>query len=172
MVLDIVVVVSRAEHAVDEEDAAEKEEENPFDFQRTSLAGLALDSQQPVVASGRAPLCKCRTPSRHHLEPQDRRDYTPELLIQKRGLNTELDVEADMIDEVQKVQKRELEIKWLNMNPESLDPTEYTTDDEDMITYDVEAEELEPNAEDKFTHEGMLYEQSRDLFACDNSNTI
>ncbi|GFU28317.1 uncharacterized protein TNCV_99811 [Trichonephila clavipes] len=35
--------------------------------------------------------------------------------------------------------------------PRKSGPTEYTTDDEDMITYDVEAEELEPNAEDKFT---------------------
>ncbi|GFU40615.1 uncharacterized protein TNCV_3230081 [Trichonephila clavipes] len=28
--------------------------------------------------------------------------------------------------------------------------TEYATDDEDMIVHDVEAEELEPNPEDKF----------------------
>ncbi|GFT02825.1 uncharacterized protein TNCV_1846421 [Trichonephila clavipes] len=27
---------------------------------------------------------------------------------------------------------------------------EYTTDDEDMIMYDVQAEELEPNPDDKF----------------------
>ncbi|GFV29834.1 hypothetical protein TNCV_2082991 [Trichonephila clavipes] len=26
---------------------------------------------------GRAPALQCRTPSRHHLELQDRRDYTP-----------------------------------------------------------------------------------------------
>ncbi|GFX90075.1 uncharacterized protein TNCV_2420591 [Trichonephila clavipes] len=30
-------------------------------------------------------------------------------------------------------------------------PTELTTDDEDMIMYDVQAEELEPNPEDKYT---------------------
>ncbi|GFV86007.1 hypothetical protein TNCV_203871 [Trichonephila clavipes] len=43
---------------------------------RTSLAGLALDS---AISSGlgRAPALQCRTPSRHHLELQDRRDYTP-----------------------------------------------------------------------------------------------
>ncbi|GFT63712.1 hypothetical protein TNCV_871341 [Trichonephila clavipes] len=48
----------------------------PFDFQRTSVAGLALDSAN---SSGleRAPALQCRTPSRHHLELQDRRDYTP-----------------------------------------------------------------------------------------------
>ncbi|GFX09412.1 hypothetical protein TNCV_4697991 [Trichonephila clavipes] len=33
--------------------------------------------QQPVVASGEPPALQCRTPSRHHLELQDRRDYTP-----------------------------------------------------------------------------------------------
>ncbi|GFU46511.1 hypothetical protein TNCV_413991 [Trichonephila clavipes] len=34
-------------------------------------------SQQPVVASGEPPALQCRTPSRHHLELQDRRDYAP-----------------------------------------------------------------------------------------------
>ncbi|GFW67311.1 hypothetical protein TNCV_2595441 [Trichonephila clavipes] len=53
-----------------------KEEENPFDFQRTSLVGLALDSATSS-GLGRAPTLQCRTPSRHHLELQDRRDYTP-----------------------------------------------------------------------------------------------
>ncbi|GFW44283.1 hypothetical protein TNCV_1747121 [Trichonephila clavipes] len=48
----------------------------PFDFQRTSLAGLALDSATSS-GLGRAPALQCRTPSRHHLELQDRRDYTP-----------------------------------------------------------------------------------------------
>ncbi|GFU09801.1 hypothetical protein TNCV_357581 [Trichonephila clavipes] len=47
----------------------------PFDFQRTSLVGLALDS---ATSSGLGePHLQCRTPSRHHLELQDRRDYTP-----------------------------------------------------------------------------------------------
>ncbi|GFT58108.1 hypothetical protein TNCV_722841 [Trichonephila clavipes] len=36
-----------------------------------------LRIQQPVVASGEPPALQCRTPSRHHLELQDRRDYTP-----------------------------------------------------------------------------------------------
>ncbi|GFX25493.1 hypothetical protein TNCV_1407591 [Trichonephila clavipes] len=93
MVLDIVVVVSRTEHAVDEEDAAEIDKllevagavsitelggggRIPFDFQRTSLAGLALESATRS-GLGRAPALQCRTPSRHHLELQDRRDYTP-----------------------------------------------------------------------------------------------
>ncbi|GFX56091.1 uncharacterized protein TNCV_1954111 [Trichonephila clavipes] len=53
-----------------------KEEEDSFDFQRTSLAGLALDSATSI-SLGRAPALQCRTPSRHHLELQDRRDYTP-----------------------------------------------------------------------------------------------
>ncbi|GFW78959.1 hypothetical protein TNCV_3305581 [Trichonephila clavipes] len=34
-------------------------------------------SKQPVVALGEPPSLQCRTPSRHHLELQDRRDYTP-----------------------------------------------------------------------------------------------
>ncbi|GFU88727.1 hypothetical protein TNCV_4444041 [Trichonephila clavipes] len=46
----------------------------PFDFQRTSLAGLVLDS---AMAWGEPPALQCRTPSRHHLELQDRRDYAP-----------------------------------------------------------------------------------------------
>ncbi|GFY19398.1 hypothetical protein TNCV_4127851 [Trichonephila clavipes] len=44
--------------------------------QRTSLAGLALDSATSS-GLGRAPALQCRTPSRQHLELQDRRDYTP-----------------------------------------------------------------------------------------------
>ncbi|GFX94035.1 hypothetical protein TNCV_3413971 [Trichonephila clavipes] len=45
-------------------------------FKRTSLAGLALDSATSS-GLGRALALQCRTPSRHHLELQDRRDYTP-----------------------------------------------------------------------------------------------
>ncbi|GFW52263.1 transposable element Tcb1 transposase [Trichonephila clavipes] len=48
----------------------------PLDFLRTSLAGLALDSATSS-GLGRAPALQCRTPSRHHLELQDRRDYIP-----------------------------------------------------------------------------------------------
>ncbi|GFV48000.1 hypothetical protein TNCV_4150861 [Trichonephila clavipes] len=47
-----------------------------FDYQKTSLAGLALDSATSS-GLGRAPALQCRTPSRHHLELQDRRDYAP-----------------------------------------------------------------------------------------------
>ncbi|GFV53294.1 hypothetical protein TNCV_1645261 [Trichonephila clavipes] len=84
MVLDIVVVGSRTEHAVDEEDAAETDkllevvgavsitevgggdfEERrrriPFDLQRTSLAGLALDSATSR-GLGRAPRCAMQDP--------------------------------------------------------------------------------------------------------------
>ncbi|GFT39354.1 uncharacterized protein TNCV_2422621 [Trichonephila clavipes] len=43
---------------------------------RISLAGLALESATSS-GLGRAPALQCRTPSRHHLELQDRRDYTP-----------------------------------------------------------------------------------------------
>ncbi|GFV43767.1 hypothetical protein TNCV_4609251 [Trichonephila clavipes] len=35
------------------------------------------DIQQPAVALGEPPTLQCRTPSRHHLELQGRRDYTP-----------------------------------------------------------------------------------------------
>ncbi|GFU73253.1 uncharacterized protein TNCV_493781 [Trichonephila clavipes] len=34
--------------------------------------------------------------------------------------------------------------------PRKSGPTELTTDDDNMIMYDVQAEELEPNPEDKF----------------------
>ncbi|GFT32889.1 hypothetical protein TNCV_5039221 [Trichonephila clavipes] len=54
----------------------ERKRRIPFDFQRTSLAGLALESATSS-GLGRAPALQCRTPSRHHLELQDRRDYTP-----------------------------------------------------------------------------------------------
>ncbi|GFU36493.1 hypothetical protein TNCV_795991 [Trichonephila clavipes] len=37
--------------------------------------------------------------------------------------------------------------------PRKSGPTELTTDDEDMIMYDVQAEELEPNPENKFAIE-------------------
>ncbi|GFV29829.1 uncharacterized protein TNCV_2082941 [Trichonephila clavipes] len=49
-----------------------------------------------------------------------------------------------------KVQKPEIEIKMAKHKPKKSGPIEYTTDDEDMIMYDVVAEELEPNPEDKF----------------------
>ncbi|GFV28433.1 uncharacterized protein TNCV_3983841 [Trichonephila clavipes] len=49
-----------------------------------------------------------------------------------------------------KAQKPEIEIKMALHKPRKSEPTEYITDDEDMIMYDVEAEELEPNPEDKF----------------------
>ncbi|GFW22223.1 hypothetical protein TNCV_1429771 [Trichonephila clavipes] len=35
--------------------------------------------------------------------------------------------------------------------PRKSAPTEYATDEEDMIAYDVEEEELEPDPTDKFT---------------------
>ncbi|GFT42989.1 hypothetical protein TNCV_1615531 [Trichonephila clavipes] len=38
------------------------------------MAGLALDS---ATSSGEPPALEYRTPYRHHLELQDRRDYTP-----------------------------------------------------------------------------------------------
>ncbi|GFS70752.1 uncharacterized protein TNCV_498241 [Trichonephila clavipes] len=37
-----------------------------------------------------------------------------------------------------------------NHNPRKSGTTELTTDDEDMITYNVYAEELEPDPEDKY----------------------
>ncbi|GFW58794.1 putative RNA-directed DNA polymerase from transposon X-element [Trichonephila clavipes] len=46
-------------------------------FFHTSILTLSDLIQQPVVASREPPLWQCRTPSRHHLELQDRRDYTP-----------------------------------------------------------------------------------------------
>ncbi|GFT07170.1 uncharacterized protein TNCV_1416551 [Trichonephila clavipes] len=49
-----------------------------------------------------------------------------------------------------KAQKPEIEIKMAKHILRKSGPTEYTSDDEDMIMYDVEAEELEPNPEDKF----------------------
>ncbi|GFX55947.1 uncharacterized protein TNCV_2164241 [Trichonephila clavipes] len=49
-----------------------------------------------------------------------------------------------------KVQKAEFQIQMAPHRPRKSTPTELTTDEEDMIMYDVQAEELEPNPEDKF----------------------
>ncbi|GFT83392.1 hypothetical protein TNCV_4051241 [Trichonephila clavipes] len=49
-----------------------------------------------------------------------------------------------------KVQKAEIEIKMAPHRLRKSAPTELATDDEDMIMYDVQAEELERNPEDKF----------------------
>ncbi|GFS56079.1 uncharacterized protein TNCV_1650261 [Trichonephila clavipes] len=49
-----------------------------------------------------------------------------------------------------KVQKAEIEIKMAPHKPRKSALTELTTDDEDMITYDVEEEELEPDPAGKF----------------------
>ncbi|GFX21783.1 hypothetical protein TNCV_2310621 [Trichonephila clavipes] len=49
-----------------------------------------------------------------------------------------------------KVQKPEIEIKMTPHRPRKAAPTELTTNDEDMITYEVE-EELEPDPAGKFT---------------------
>ncbi|GFW63646.1 putative RNA-directed DNA polymerase from transposon X-element [Trichonephila clavipes] len=48
-----------------------------------------------------------------------------------------------------KVQKAEIEIKMAPHGPRKSAPTDLT-DDEDMIKYDVQVEELEPSPEDKF----------------------
>ncbi|GFT35043.1 hypothetical protein TNCV_2825071 [Trichonephila clavipes] len=48
----------------------------PFDFQRTSLVGLALDSATSSVASGE-PRSAMQDPIQAPPELQDRRDYTP-----------------------------------------------------------------------------------------------
>ncbi|GFY11667.1 hypothetical protein TNCV_4231361 [Trichonephila clavipes] len=50
-----------------------------------------------------------------------------------------------------KVQKPDIEIKRVPHRSRNAAPTEITTDDEDMITYDVEEEELEQDPPDKFT---------------------
>ncbi|GFW39601.1 hypothetical protein TNCV_3187721 [Trichonephila clavipes] len=44
-----------------------------------------------------------------------------------------------------KAQKQEIEIKMAPHRPRKSAPTEYATDEEDMITYDMEEEELEPD---------------------------
>ncbi|GFV85856.1 uncharacterized protein TNCV_1421611 [Trichonephila clavipes] len=49
-----------------------------------------------------------------------------------------------------KVQKAEIKIKMAPHRPRKSTPSELTTDEEDMIMYDVQAEELEPYPEDKF----------------------
>ncbi|GFS70938.1 uncharacterized protein TNCV_2720001 [Trichonephila clavipes] len=49
-----------------------------------------------------------------------------------------------------KTQKPEIEIKIAKHKPRKSGPIEYTTYDENIIMHDVEAEELEPNPEDKF----------------------
>ncbi|GFX73297.1 uncharacterized protein TNCV_4206471 [Trichonephila clavipes] len=49
-----------------------------------------------------------------------------------------------------KVQKAEIKIKMTPHRPRKSTLTELTTDEEDMIICDVQAEELDPNPEDKF----------------------
>ncbi|GFY13369.1 hypothetical protein TNCV_2336331 [Trichonephila clavipes] len=49
-----------------------------------------------------------------------------------------------------KVQKPEIEIKMAPHRPRKSAPTEYATDEKDMITYDVEEEELDPDPTVKF----------------------
>ncbi|GFX90011.1 hypothetical protein TNCV_887091 [Trichonephila clavipes] len=50
-----------------------------------------------------------------------------------------------------KVQKPDIEIKRVPHRSRNATPTEITTDDEDMITYDVEEGELEQDPPNKFT---------------------
>ncbi|GFW49995.1 putative RNA-directed DNA polymerase from transposon X-element [Trichonephila clavipes] len=50
-----------------------------------------------------------------------------------------------------KVQKPDIEIKRVPHRSRNVAPTEITTDDEDMIIYDVEEEELEQDPPNKFT---------------------
>ncbi|GFW10277.1 hypothetical protein TNCV_4812451 [Trichonephila clavipes] len=69
-------LVYRAEFVSISKSPDQRRRRIPCDFQRISLAGLALDSATSS-GLGRAPALQCRTPSRHHLELQDRRDYTP-----------------------------------------------------------------------------------------------
>ncbi|GFY19921.1 hypothetical protein TNCV_2146141 [Trichonephila clavipes] len=49
------------------------------------------------------------------------------------------------------VQKPEIEIKIAPHRPRKSTPTDYATDEEDIITYNVEEEELEPYPTVKFT---------------------
>ncbi|GFV37043.1 uncharacterized protein TNCV_2381901 [Trichonephila clavipes] len=59
-----------------------------------------------------------------------------------------------MLKRIQKMeenaQKPEIEIKMAKHKPKKSGPTEYTTDDECLIMYDVEEEELELDPTDKF----------------------
>ncbi|GFX60623.1 hypothetical protein TNCV_4916731 [Trichonephila clavipes] len=50
-----------------------------------------------------------------------------------------------------KVQKPDIEIKMAPHRSKKAAPTEITTNDEDMITYDLEEEELEQDPPNKFT---------------------
>ncbi|GFU85551.1 hypothetical protein TNCV_761711 [Trichonephila clavipes] len=49
-----------------------------------------------------------------------------------------------------KIQKPQIEIKMAAHKPRKSAPMEYTTDDEDMLMYDVKEEELEPDPTEKF----------------------
>ncbi|GFU30398.1 hypothetical protein TNCV_2717171 [Trichonephila clavipes] len=56
--------------------ASERRRRIPFDYQKTSLAGLALDSATSS-GLGRAPRSAMQDPIQAPPELQDRRDYTP-----------------------------------------------------------------------------------------------
>ncbi|GFU42722.1 uncharacterized protein TNCV_3139211 [Trichonephila clavipes] len=77
-------------------------------------------------------ICACQTETSH--------------LIDQHILMPPQEIE----ESTQKYRKQKLKSKWLPHRPRKSTPTELTTDEEDMIMYDVQAEELEPNPEDKF----------------------
>ncbi|GFT80762.1 uncharacterized protein TNCV_4008791 [Trichonephila clavipes] len=64
-----------------------------------------------------------------------------------------------------KVQKTEIEIKMAPLRPRKSAPTEYATDEEDMITYEVEEEELEQYPTDKFALKKVLQIFLNDIYA-------
>ncbi|GFT64105.1 hypothetical protein TNCV_5139711 [Trichonephila clavipes] len=65
-----------------------------------------------------------------------------------------------------KVQKLDIEIKIAPHRSRKAAPTEITTDDDDMITYDVEEEELEQDPPNKFTiDEDPLNFPLKDIYA-------
>ncbi|GFT54769.1 hypothetical protein TNCV_5001401 [Trichonephila clavipes] len=63
-----------------------------------------------------------------------------------------------------KVQKPEIEIKMTPHRPRKSAPTEYATDEEDIITYDVEEEELEPDPTFEFAFK-VLQVILKDIYA-------
>ncbi|GFS57169.1 putative transposable element [Trichonephila clavipes] len=63
-----------------------------------------------------------------------------------------------------KVQNPGMEIKMTPDRPRKSAPTEYATDEEDMITYDVEEEELEPDPMIILWHYILKYDQARRRF--------
>ncbi|GFW15806.1 hypothetical protein TNCV_3583041 [Trichonephila clavipes] len=103
-----------------------------------NMVGVALYPIQAVKALGEVPL-----PEYVPITSNSEHSNAPEIsqCVKRNSRNRR---------KRPKIQKAEIEIKMTPRRPRKSAPKELTTDDEDMITYDVEEEELELDPAGKF----------------------